>query len=215
MNRKIAEEVMKIKIGWIQCRVRKKVSLQIRLRCHLFGHRKEGCLKEGRSEVCLEYTRKGPIAKDCRNSPACIACKVHGDRLDQTKCPQYRKLIRDEVRLVSTTTTATSKRNSFMTNHPDSIENEIFKPPAFAYVLVSVRASQLPITIEFLQNNSGRGRAAHDLAYTTAIKRNADILVVGEPNEKVIENTQWIKVKKADVAILFLNKKLEVVEASI
>ncbi|KAG5894308.1 hypothetical protein JTB14_015548 [Gonioctena quinquepunctata] len=159
MNRKIAEEVTntgKIKIGWIQCRVRKRVSLQRCFRCHLFGHRKEDCSNEDRSNLCLKCTKTGHMAKDCPNEPACIA---------------WRKLGQQQG-----------------ASHPG-----------------------MP---KFLQSNLGRGRAAHDLAYATAIKRDVDILVVGEPNRKIAQNTQWIKDKRADVGILFLNKRLEVVEAS-
>ncbi|KAG5899116.1 hypothetical protein JTB14_021619 [Gonioctena quinquepunctata] len=179
MNRKIAEEVTntgKIKIGWIQCRVRKRVSLQRCFRCHLFGHRKEDCSNEDRSNLCLKCTKTGHMAKDCPNEPACIACKIDGHRVDQTKCPQYRKL---------------SGRK-----------------------LGQQQGASHPGMPKFLQSNLGRGRAAHDLAYATAIKRDVDILVVGEPNRKITQNTQWIKDKRADVGILFLNKRLEVVEAS-
>lgn len=68
--------------------------------------------------------------------------------------------------------------------------------------------------IKVLQTNLGRARMPHDLAYALATKRNFDILVVGEPNKRIIQNAQWIKDKREDVAMLFLNKSISVREVT-
>lgn len=63
---------------------------------------------------------------------------------------------------------------------------------------------------KILQTNLGRMRAAHDLAYATAKHKGFDIIVISEPNKKIIEGNEWIKDKRKDVAVLFVNRMLEV-----
>lgn len=105
LKREIATRIVnrgKIKIGWVLCRVRKRVSLLRCFRCHLFGHKKEECTQDDRTELCLKCTKSGHKAKDCQNTPACIVCNIEGHRVDQTKCPHFRKLIMDTRRKPST-----------------------------------------------------------------------------------------------------------------
>lgn len=40
--------------------------------------------------------------------------------------------------------------------------------------------------ITFLQANPGRKYVAHDLAFATAQKIEADLMIIGEPNKKVV-----------------------------
>lgn len=92
-----------IKIGWVCCRVRKRVSLQRCYRCHLFGHKREECENEDRSDLCLKCLKPGHTAKDCRNTPVCVICTKDGHHADQTKCPVYRRLIEEKTRPVPAT----------------------------------------------------------------------------------------------------------------
>lgn len=101
LKRDTARKVVKqgtIKIGWVHCRVRNRVSLQRCYRCHMFGHRKDECGYEDRSELCLKCTKPGHIARECKNTPMCVVCKKEGHHADQTKCPAYRKLIEEKSR---------------------------------------------------------------------------------------------------------------------
>ncbi|KAK9686493.1 Endonuclease-reverse transcriptase [Popillia japonica] len=66
------------------------------------------------------------------------------------------------------------------------------------------------MTLKILQTNLGRGRRAHDLAYATAKQSNVDILIVGEPNKKIVDGKKWVTDGSKDVAILFVNKCLVV-----
>lgn len=52
------------------------------------------------------------------------------------------------------------------------------------------------------------------LAYATAKQKNVDIIVVGEPNKKIIRGNERIKDKRENVVVLFLNKKITVAEVS-
>lgn len=63
--------------------------------------------------------------------------------------------------------------------------------------------------IKFLQTNLGRSRAAHDLAYATCKRMGVDVLVVGEPNKKLVGSPPWIRDRRSDVAVLFVNRGIE------
>ncbi|KAK9679403.1 hypothetical protein QE152_g40061, partial [Popillia japonica] len=52
------------------------------------------------------------------------------------------------------------------------------------------------------------GRVAHDIAYASAKEIGADVLILGEPNKNTVRGSDWIKDRKGDVAILFLNKRI-------
>ncbi|KAK9700811.1 hypothetical protein QE152_g31017 [Popillia japonica] len=60
--------------------------------------------------------------------------------------------------------------------------------------------------------NLRRGRVAHDIAYASAKEIGADILIVGEPHKNTVRGSDWIKDRKGDVAILFLNKRIVVLK---
>lgn len=66
------------------------------------------------------------------------------------------------------------------------------------------------MTIRIIQTNLGRGRAAHDLAYATAKQKKVDIIIVSEPNKKIVQSNEWVKDIRVDVAVLFVNRKLNV-----
>ncbi|KAK9722854.1 Endonuclease-reverse transcriptase [Popillia japonica] len=53
-------------------------------------------------------------------------------------------------------------------------------------------------------------RAAHDMAFATAVDLDIDVVVVSEPNKKIIEGKRWCKDKRQDVAILFHNQKTRI-----
>ncbi|KAK9731181.1 hypothetical protein QE152_g13940 [Popillia japonica] len=64
--------------------------------------------------------------------------------------------------------------------------------------------------LRILQTNLNRMRAAHDMAFVTAVDLDIDVVVVSEPNKKIIEGKRWCKDKRQDVAILFHNQKTRI-----
>ncbi|KAG5864160.1 hypothetical protein JTB14_032041 [Gonioctena quinquepunctata] len=46
--------------------------------------------------------------------------------------------------------------------------------------------------------------------FAIAVEKNVDLLIVSEPNKKLIESQAWLKDERGDVAALFLNKSVEV-----
>ncbi|KAG5880287.1 hypothetical protein JTB14_020033 [Gonioctena quinquepunctata] len=68
--------------------------------------------------------------------------------------------------------------------------------------------------LKIIQANLNRSRAAHDLASAIVAEKNVDLLIVSEPNKKLIESQAWLKDERGDVAALFLNKSVEVNKVS-
>lgn len=66
--------------------------------------------------------------------------------------------------------------------------------------------------IRILQANLGRARMAHDMTYATCTKNEVDILVIGEPNKKIVNTPRWITDRRLDVAVLLRNRQIKVKE---
>ncbi|XP_072400594.1 uncharacterized protein [Diabrotica undecimpunctata] len=62
----------------------------------------------------------------------------------------------------------------------------------------------------FLQTNLGRARLAHDLALEAATRRNIDVLIVSEPNLRVVREKGWHADEAGDVAVYIRNRKLRI-----
>lgn len=65
-----------------------------------------------------------------------------------------------------------------------------------------------PICI--IQANLMRSKYCHDMVAAVAMDKAVDIIVASEPNKKCVADSSWIKDKRVDVAVLIVNKKLEV-----
>lgn len=67
---------------------------------------------------------------------------------------------------------------------------------------------------KFIQINTGRAGAAHDLAYREALQRRADILIISEPNKKLAKRQQYIADERLDVAAYILNRNVGIIKHS-
>ena len=85
----------KIRIGWVICRVRERITPTKCFRCLQFGHKARQCRSSvDRSRTCLKCGQEGHLAKDCQREPLCMFCRV--DRPDSAehvtgsrKCPIF------------------------------------------------------------------------------------------------------------------------------
>lgn len=66
--------------------------------------------------------------------------------------------------------------------------------------------------ISFLQIHLNRCRSAHDLLENTARINKIDILLLSEPNSKLVEKSHWMTDKHVDAAICILNRELKIAE---
>lgn len=82
-----------LKIGWMSCRVRGRISLTRCYKCLDFGHRTIDCKGSDRSDHCLNCNEVGHKAKGCLKERFCTNCNKKGHRADQMACPVFR----DEV----------------------------------------------------------------------------------------------------------------------
>ena len=89
----------KLKVGWVFCRVREKISPT---RCYKgleFGHKASHCSNTDRSGLCMKCGKQGHKAKDCRADPKCFLCAAK-NRKDTThqagswKCPSFTEAIK-------------------------------------------------------------------------------------------------------------------------
>ncbi|KAG5858211.1 hypothetical protein JTB14_017968, partial [Gonioctena quinquepunctata] len=55
--------------------------------------------------------------------------------------------------------------------------------------------------MNFLQINPGRTKAAHDAANLVISEKKIDLLIVSEPNKKIVSVRNWLTDKKLDVAV--------------
>lgn len=89
----------KVKIGWVNCRIREKERLTKCFKCLEYGHIARNCRNQcDRSKCCRRCSEEGHIAKDCRNDLLCMFCKtdkskdakhVAGSRM----CPLFKKAL--------------------------------------------------------------------------------------------------------------------------
>lgn len=83
MNERGALELLKnsrIKIGWVNCRVRQRVLVTRCYACFGFGHRQADCKGPDRKKegVCIQCGEKGHIKKECSADPKCFLCAEGG-----------------------------------------------------------------------------------------------------------------------------------------
>lgn len=86
-----------IRIGWIGCRVKERVTVIRCFRCLNFGHRIADCKGQDRSDTCLNCNKTGHRARECNNKQFCPSCQTDDHRADTTKCPHFRRLLRAQT----------------------------------------------------------------------------------------------------------------------
>ncbi|CAH1110905.1 unnamed protein product [Psylliodes chrysocephalus] len=86
----------RIKIGWINCRLRERYSFMRCYRCLEYGHHTKECKGEDKANLCRNCGKESHKASDCKENPYCLTCKIEGHRNDQIKCPAFRALIEEK-----------------------------------------------------------------------------------------------------------------------
>lgn len=93
----------RIKIGWVYCRVRERVTVIRCYKCLDFGHTIKECKGPDRSHLCINCHQPGHKAKECEGHHYCLTCKSDTHRPDTTKCPRFRELLKQQRKVVRKT----------------------------------------------------------------------------------------------------------------
>ena len=72
------QQVGKIKIGWISCRIRKRVEVPRCFKCLGYGHTARNCSGPDRKESCWKCGEPNHKHKECTNNPKCTTCVDKG-----------------------------------------------------------------------------------------------------------------------------------------
>lgn len=80
-------ETARIKIGWINSRIRRRVEVTRCFKCFGYGHRQSACPGPDRRSqgLCINCGEKGHQRKDCKNSARCFLCT--GDTAPRNHVP--------------------------------------------------------------------------------------------------------------------------------
>lgn len=93
-------ELAKIRIGWVVCRIREKLTPRRCFKCFDYGHTAARCKGQNdHSGKCLRCGEVGHKIKMCTRKPSCILCRESGSNIVSdhvtgcTVCPYYKKAL--------------------------------------------------------------------------------------------------------------------------
>lgn len=84
------QDVSRIQIGWVCCRLVQRESETRCYRCWEFGHLTNGCKGVDRSKLCFNCGREGHVRATCEFSTRCVACGEEGHKMGNRSCQKAR-----------------------------------------------------------------------------------------------------------------------------
>lgn len=99
---KLLLNAKRVKIGWVNCRVKERIKISRCFKCLEFGHLAAECKGPDRSNICINCNQPGHKAKDCNNTQFCSACQTDEHRADTTRCPKFRQMLKEHSKPKST-----------------------------------------------------------------------------------------------------------------
>lgn len=98
-------KIERVKIGWVNCRIRRRPIVLRCYRCLGYGHIARNCKNAEKKNLCFKCGKEGHISKNCVNNPQCTICreaKLEEDQLGHimgsATCATFRKAL-DEAKL--------------------------------------------------------------------------------------------------------------------
>ena len=91
-----AVENGRVRVGWVNCRIRIKVDVQKCYRCSAFGHFARNCKGTDRTKCCLKCSEAGHIRENCKSEVAkCVLCTSGPNHpTGSFKCPAYQAAVK-------------------------------------------------------------------------------------------------------------------------
>lgn len=98
---KIATKLIKsrLRIGYVNCRVRLKIEPQKCFKCQSYEHTREKCTGEDRSDLCWRCGAEGLKSKECSNRLNCFLCKGETSAehmLETFRCSAFKHALEEK-----------------------------------------------------------------------------------------------------------------------
>ena len=89
----------KLRVGWVNCRIREHVEVDGCFRCQGYGHVARYCTLPGRKDACWRCGGASHVAKECKASPWRLNCADRGEEdyahaSGSGSCPIFRAELR-------------------------------------------------------------------------------------------------------------------------
>lgn len=107
INEADAEKILRngvIRVGFVNCKVEKRIPITRCFRCWAFEHTSENCKGLDRSGMCFKCGKEGHTQSNCPNEEECPLCNKSGHRAGSGKCPNFRKVLnkrRTQIRAIT------------------------------------------------------------------------------------------------------------------
>ena len=93
-------QLVKVKIGWVACRIREHAEVARCFRCLGYGYGSWGCGNPDRKNACWRCGTTRHLARSCKAPPRCLTCLDRGDKDIAHvpcggSCPVFKKSFRD------------------------------------------------------------------------------------------------------------------------
>lgn len=88
----------RLRIGYVNCRVRRRIEVKKCFRCQGFGHTRHDCTYEERNNLCWQCGGEGHKSRECNNTARCFLCKdeaTYDHLLGSFKCHAYKRALEE------------------------------------------------------------------------------------------------------------------------
>ena len=96
-------EAVKLRVGWVRCRVRLRTEVRRCYKCLGFGHWTSQCKGPDRHDLCFRCGTEGHKSAICDKSPKCVLCLSSGENGDHIlgsgTCKTFKEALKGKVQV--------------------------------------------------------------------------------------------------------------------